>query len=85
LYRFADGTPLGSVWDVFASAHVDNLAFDAPSARIVYPDPCTSACHPGDATGLQVFDSESGQRLVSQAIDVGFPPFEVVFADTRGH
>jgi hypothetical protein len=79
LGRFPDP---GGVWNSFAEAHIDQVAFDAATDQVFFPDACTTGCSPAGSTGgVQMFDATTGLHLDNElAVQVGFPPYRVVVA-----
>jgi hypothetical protein len=68
------------LWATFTPAHIDRLAFDSATSQLFFPDGCTTNCKSNQTTGVQVFDAITTTQLTTTAIDVGFPPIDVVVA-----
>lgn len=71
------GGRMEAVYNVFAREPVDNLAYDAATGLLFYPNPCASLGEPCDG-GVHVFDALSGDSAAARSIDPGFAPVEVV-------
>ena len=77
--NFFDGGSSSDTHNTFAMEHVNDLAFDREADLLFYPDPCfVSPANQTCDTGVVVFHAHSGARASAEAVDVGFPPIEVV-------
>jgi hypothetical protein len=71
----------GGVFDTFASAHVDHVAYDPQTNQVFFPDACVADCLPGRAAGVHVFAADTAAELTAATgLDVGFVPWNVVVA-----
>jgi hypothetical protein len=68
----------GSVYNVFANEPVDNMAYDATSDQLFYPNPCATIQTDCD-NGLHIFNAHTGVSA-GDSIDAGFSPIEVVLS-----
>lgn len=76
-----EGGTVPDTHNTFATDHVDDLALDRATNRLFFPDPCTpTPSHTTCDPGVHVFDARTGARVSTQAIDVGFGPFELALA-----
>lgn len=75
------GGPNPNTYNTFGDRHVDDIAFDRPTNRVFFPDPCmVTPSNASCLTGLHVFDATTGVRIGTGPIEVGFPPSEVTLA-----
>jgi hypothetical protein len=66
-------------YNTFADEHVNDLALDREADLLFFPDACTpSPRFPSCESGVQAFHAHSGERATAKAVDLGFPPIEVV-------
>src|SRR5262249_27856021 len=74
--------PLGGTvpdtYNTFSDEHVNDLALDRQEDLLFFPDNCSRQPSPSCDPGIQVFNAQTGARLTSSSIDLGFPPIEVV-------
>ena len=76
------GGAMPDTYNTFAPAHVNELALDRAGNLLFFPDPCAPGpTNPGCATGVHVFQADSGAPLTAKGIDVGFPPIELTVSE----
>lgn len=71
------GSTTMPTYNTFADEHVDDLAADAESGLVFFPNPCSrdawAACDPG----LVVFDGATGELAAEQAVTLSIRPIEI--------
>ena len=75
------GGSVPDTYNTFALEHIDDLAFDRAENLLFFPDACfTGPTNPSCDSGIQVFRADTGERLTTESIDLGFAPIEVVIS-----
>jgi hypothetical protein len=73
------GPEPSDTYNTFADEHVNDLAFDREGDLLFFPDACTpSPRYPSCESGIQAFHAHTGLRATAKAVNLGFPPIEVV-------
>lgn len=75
-HLFLNQSSDNGAYNVFATEHVDNIAYDKTSGFLYYPNPCSTLGIPECGNGVHVFNARTGVS-VGDSIDPGFAPIEV--------